>query len=78
VWAAKDVRARLSHLCPACIKLVFNQHERGGRYQRGGNADMNGEGRDITLEQHGDREEGGAGVDREMIDIRTRKINGLE
>jgi hypothetical protein len=37
-----------------------------------------GRGRDITLEQHWDREEGGAGVDREMIDIRTRKINGLE
>jgi hypothetical protein len=39
---------------------------------------MNGEGRDITVEQHRDREEGGAGVDREMIDTRTRKINGLE
>jgi hypothetical protein len=41
---------------------------------------MNGEGktgRDITVEQHRDREEGGAGADREMIDIRTRKIYGL-
>jgi hypothetical protein len=37
-----------------------------------------GRGRDITVEQHRDREEGGAGVDREMIDIRTRKIYGLE
>jgi hypothetical protein len=37
-----------------------------------------GRGRDITVEQHGDREEGGAGADRGMIDIRTRKIYGLE
>jgi hypothetical protein len=35
-------------------------------------------GRDITIEQHRDREDGGAGVDREMIDIRIRKIYGLE